>query len=389
MKRSLLPGLILSLVFFASNCSDDATTTTTISGPTACATEVMTLSSPKVTTAPTLDSAGVAAFTGSEACVNVTANAVYTPQPATDTVGAAYPGLTTSFVSIKSVYTDSDVYFLAKWKDTTKNLERYPWEKQADGTWKQLTNKDSSGHENTYYEDKFAMQWAMGTNGSSSAGFVASGCGTSCHLGTNDAPARKYNLDNQVTDMWHWKSVRTQIVGQLDDKHILADNADDTVDCVTTGGCRVGDDKASGGYNDNKGSKFTTTSLACVTSTVPCYMGPSGNTTLNTTTDWGTIVLDGTQQDFADTFATGDKIAGMTSTVWVGSRGDITTYASHDGTYWTLIMKRAKTTTTTTQDVQFDTGASGGSYYFGVGVFDNTQINHAVHSGKITLTFAQ
>ena len=79
-----------------------------------------------------------------------------------------YEGMRDTEVSVKSLYDDNSVYFLITYKDPTKSLARFPWVKQSDGSWKKLANKDSTGHDNTYYEDKFAMFWNIrGTSGSS------------------------------------------------------------------------------------------------------------------------------------------------------------------------------------------------------------------------------
>ena len=45
-------------------------------------------------------------------------------------------------VTLKSVYTDDSVYFLAAWNDPTESLRREPWVKQANNTWKQLKDPD-------------------------------------------------------------------------------------------------------------------------------------------------------------------------------------------------------------------------------------------------------
>ena len=76
-----------------------------------------------------------------------------------------YKGMQETDVTIKSLYDDQNVYFLISYKDPTKSLERFPWVKQEDGSWKKLSNKDDTGHDNTYYEDKFAMFWNISTKG--------------------------------------------------------------------------------------------------------------------------------------------------------------------------------------------------------------------------------
>jgi hypothetical protein len=39
-------------------------------------------------------------------------------------------------------------------------VRRFPYQKQADGTWKKLKDaNDKGGDDNVYYEDKFALIW--------------------------------------------------------------------------------------------------------------------------------------------------------------------------------------------------------------------------------------
>ena len=39
-------------------------------------------------------------------------------------------------VSVRAVYTADTVYFLMQYKDETNSIRREPWQKQADGSWK-------------------------------------------------------------------------------------------------------------------------------------------------------------------------------------------------------------------------------------------------------------
>jgi hypothetical protein len=308
------------------------------------------------------------------------ANIVYTPQGSPKE--PSYPGLTTTKVSIKSVYTATDVYFLAQWKDPTRSLVRLPWEKQSDGKWTQLANKDSSKHENTYYEDKFALQWNI-----NQPEFATQGCMANCHLISDKAnanyPGKKYNnAPGQLTDLWHWKSVRTEPNGQLDDGNVVYQDPSG----MSLNG-RVPDALTAGGYKDNNYAGYGASCAGDPTGAlgVPCFMGPNGSeTAINGTYH----IFDSQKQTFLDKFVKGDRIAGIITSAFVGSRGDVATKASYDTgtTTWTLEMKRSLVTAAgVAEDVQFDDLKK--TYHFGVAVFDNTQINHAVHAGVVAFTF--
>ena len=326
-------------------------------------------------TTPTLD--GDFADWGCLPAVQVTANAnlVYTPEGAAEE--PSYPGYTSTTVTMYSMYTDTDVYFLVQWDDATHDIARFPWEKQADGGWAQLSNKDNSGHESTFYEDKVAIQWAI-----DSAAFESAGCMASCHIsGDNANPGKKYNKNNQVTDMWHWKSVRTNPNSQLDDKLVSY------IESALCSGenCRVADTKTAGGYKDNTFGKYGSGCTADPDGTLglPCFMGPTGSELANADTMW---IFDDEKQGFVDSFSTGDQVPGMVTASFEGSRGDVAAYGAWADGVWTLEIQRSLTTSSgEAEDVQFDD--LDATYYFGLASFDNTQINHAAHAGVLTLAF--
>ena len=64
---------------------------------------------------------------------------------------------------IKAVYTADTMYMLVQYADPTNSIRRGPYQKQADGTWKQLKDPaNKGGDDNVYYEDKWAMLWPIG-----------------------------------------------------------------------------------------------------------------------------------------------------------------------------------------------------------------------------------
>ena len=301
---------------------------------------------------------------------------VYTPENAA--TPPAYPGLTRTRIDLRSVYTATDVYFLASWADPTRSLARLPWQKRPDGTWKQLMNPDSSKHENTYYEDKFAVQWNI-----NSPKFAAVGCVASCHSKVSNAvPGKKYNSSGELTDLWHWKSVRTEPNGQIDDGYV-ADPGSGKCEGLN---CRLSDGKTAGGYKDNNKAGYL---AACPgdpggAGPLPCFMGPPGAEIVKDDRYW---IADTQKQPFVDTFMPGARVAGIVTSPFVGGRGDVATKARWAGGTWTLEIKRALTTAAgQAEDVQFADLTK--AYEFGVAVFDNSQINHAGHETVLKLTFS-
>lgn len=336
-----------------------------IANPVTAQTKKMKLMSVKADSAITLDAMAEKAWDKATALEVKLDQLPYEPSN-------GYKGIRETIVKMKSLYDDKNVYFLIQYADPTKSLARFPWVKQADGSWKQLVNKDSTGHDNTYYEDKLGLYWEI-----KARGFKKKGCAVSCHLTENGmnnglpdkSAGRKYtNKPGETIDMWHWKSVRTGPLGMFDDQFV-----DDTKDPKQNKNWgRKGDHKLSGGYKNNVNESKT----------APAFM----NTPFSEGNKYW--VLPRTKSKFMDTFKTGDVAPGIVLSPFTGSRADIKVKSNWKDGQWTLEVKRALVTTgekADIQDVQFkDTKKP---YYFGISVFDNSQINHVYHEGAIELSF--
>jgi hypothetical protein len=323
------------------------------------------LVSVKADRAPVIDGAADAAWERAPAYKVSLDKTVYEPSN-------GFKGVTKTTVTLRSLYDQDYVYFLARYDDPTQSLARGQWVKQPDGSWKRLANKDSTGHENTYYEDKFAFIWNINT-----ATFETKGCAAACHkarggklAGVEDkAPGRMYtNKPGETLDMWHWKGVRTNPVGQIDDQYI-----DDTKDPTKNENWgRKNDAKTGGGYVDNVNKDQTGPMVMSKTA------GPDSKY-------W---IMAADKIEFVDTFKPGDIVPSMIVEPFTGSRADIEARGVWKDGVWTIEIKRKRVTTgdkAREQDVQFDDLKK--TYYFGVAVFDNTQINHVYHEAVHKLIF--
>ncbi|WP_353572097.1 ethylbenzene dehydrogenase-related protein, partial [Candidatus Albibeggiatoa sp. nov. BB20] len=161
-----------------------------------------------------------------------------------------YAGVKSTEVELRALYDKEFIYMLVHYADPTESLQRFPWEKQPNGTWKQLENRDDTGNDNTYYEDKFALLWNINTRG-----FKKKGCDQSCHMkedslvdGIPDSSSGRHFTRNQgeVLDAWHWKSARTNPNFQMDDQYF---NSDRKAQNKSWG--RHSDVKTGGGYVKN------------------------------------------------------------------------------------------------------------------------------------------
>jgi hypothetical protein len=269
-------------------------------------------------------------------------------------------------VTLKAVYTDTDVYFLAQWHDKARSYQRGPWKKQADGSWQKLKDpNDKGGDNNKYYEDKLAFIWNINT-----PGFEAAGCMITCHAGEAGKPfGNKYTPNpGELADIWHWKGVRTGPVGQVDDQYLDSTRYDK--DKAPEAG-RKGDPRTGGGYVDNiaddkKGPKFA----AKGNKPAPPY--------------W---ILDSEKEPLdAGKYKAGQEVASIIVSPFVGDRGDISAQANWNNGVWTLEISR-KLKTGSQYDVQFDD--LNKQFAFGVAVFDNAQVRHAFALTPTKLTFGK
>lgn len=276
--------------------------------------------------------------------------------------GANLPGGETEVI-LKAVYTQDMVYFLTQYKDATQSFRRAPWQKQADGSWKQLADsQDKGGDNNVYYEDKLAWAWNINT-----PDFETVGCAIACHVGEGKPYGNKYTSTPGATfDLWHLKGVRTAPVGQIDDGYV--DSTLYNKEKNPNAG-RKTDPKTAGGYIDNwtddkklpkyarKGNK-----------PAPPY--------------W---IIDSEKTAFDDAkYKPGDEVPGILIAPFVGDRGDVAVSQKWTNGVWTIEIAR-KLSTGSPYDVQFNDLKK--TYPFGVAVFDNAQVRHAYDTSVRFLAF--
>jgi hypothetical protein len=266
-------------------------------------------------------------------------------------------------VTMRSVYTDDMVYFLVQYKDPTESIQREPWQKQANGTWKKLSDpNDKGGDNNLYYEDKISILWNI-----SSPSFEQKGCMGSCHTGEGKPYGNMYTpAAGELLDNWHWKSIRTGSIGQVDDQYVDGTRYDK--EKAPEAG-RKSDPSTGGGYkanvsDDKTGPKFARPG----NKPAPPY-----------------FILDAEKEPFDDSkYKAGDEVPGIVVAPFTGDRGDIASKAAWKDGVWTVEMAR-KRVTKSEFDVQFEDPKK--QHAFGLAVFDNAQVRHAYSTGVLKLVF--
>lgn len=267
----------------------------------------------------------------------------------------------TTKVTLRSVYSSDMVYFLIQWNDATMSLKRSPWVKQEDGSWKMLKDpKDTGGDNNLYYEDKFSFLWNISSPAFEQTVFSAG------HIGDAGKPyGTMFTGDGGLLDMWHWKSVRTEPVGQVDDQYMDGTRYD-----AKNPNAGRKSDSGTGGYADNITNDKTGPKFA-----------PLGHKT-------GALwILDGEKEPIDSArYAAGDEVPSIIVAPFSGDRGDIASGARWENGVWTLEISR-KLVTGSKFDIQFDDMKK--QYAFGVAVFDNAAVRHAFSPTVLWFRFKQ
>ena len=291
-------------------------------------------------------------------------------------------------VTMRSLYTDSDVYFLFEWTgDNEESLERQAWyHNETEGKWMQKPKKEPDAYSNPAYEDKFAVIWDI----DNSIGFertMFGGCALMCH-----GEYMATNAEGERGDTWHWKRDRTGPTHQVDDKWIGFSDEDGRES-----------DEGTGAYSDNKQTLVTPDDESV---DVPLYWIPG-----QTNYHWilKTEIDDGTAKQIVDIDEDNNLIdedgnileaedftlannSNLNSSMLIpsiqdvkpatGSRGDVEAWEDYDESTntWRLEIKR-KLITGNEDDIQFND--LNAEYWFSIGVFDAAAIAHAIPGGMM------
>lgn len=276
-------------------------------------------------------------------------------------------GMTDAY--LKAVYTDDTLYMLIQYADPTNSVRRGPYQKQADGSWKKLSDPaNKGGDDNVYYEDKWAFLWPVGDF---TAQFTKEGCAVMCHEGEGKPYGNKYApKEGQLVDMWHMKGSRTAPWGLVDDQYTDHTRYDPK---ASPNAGRKGDPGTTGG--DYEGIKLVDDK--------PAFMnrnGKPGNA-------GGTYYIKrGDEVAFVDRFNAGDEVASYIANELKGDRADIKLVnVWRNGKIISVVSR--KLVTGSKYDVQFDN--LNGRYPFGFAAFDNAQVRHATADDASFLTFAK
>lgn len=270
--------------------------------------------------------------------------------------------------TLKAVYTADMLYMLVQYKDPTHSVRRIPFQKQADGSWKQVTDpQDKGGDNNLVYEDKWSIIWPIDN---SIKGFEEKGCMAVCHEGQGKPYGNMYTPgEGQIGDMWHMKSMRTIPMGYVDDQYL-----DHT---------RYDKEKSpNAGRKSDPGTQTGEYTALKLVNGKPPFM----NRDAKPANAGGTYYIKrGDEVPFVDTFKPGDELASHISNPLVGDRADIKAVNKWENGVVTTVLSR-KLNTGSKFDVQFEPSKR---YPFGFAVFDNASVRHATTDDALFMVFGK
>ena len=281
--------------------------------------------------------------------------------------GANFGGAGKTSGTLKALYTGDTLYMLVQYRDPTFSQRRGPYQKQADGSWKKLSDPaDKGGDDNVYYEDKWAMIWSIDN---SIKGFEEQGCAVLCHLGQGKPYGNKYtNSPGELGDIWHAKSARTVPLGLVDDQYVDHTRFD------------AQKEPNAGRKNEDAQGDYTPMKLV---NGKPEFMANGGKAANAGGSYW---IKRGEETAFVDNFKAGDEVASYLINGVKGDRADVVIAQKWESGVWTAVVSR-KLVTGSKYDVQFkDLGAR---YPFGFAAFDNAQVRHATTDDALFLKFAK
>jgi cytochrome b subunit of formate dehydrogenase len=334
---------------------------------------VRTLAIAQVSVAPRIDGeTGDAAWRQAQRVIILTRN------------GANLPGGEAP-VTVRAVHDGTYAYFLFEWPDTTRSQKHLPLRKTASG-WEVLERDYARQDEDHFYEDKFGVMLARSSR--------IAGLATS-HLGPRPAAGKPgpaggrglhYTTDASIVDVWHWKSVRTGPMSQIDDNYfgpLLEPPADPAT--RYTGGYTQ-DPKTAGNFIQNWKTVDGKVVPLFLPRSVDALRQQLGEVNLDPnasdTGEWWLpkeLVLPYAAELDAR-FPVGTVIPSVViEGPFEGDRGDVRAVAKWSRGWWRLEVSRKLDTGS-----QYDVAIASGTYLW-VAVFDHTQTRHSQHLHPVRL----
>ncbi len=250
-------------------------------------------------------------------------------------------------VRLKSFNNGKLIYFLLRWKDETRSLNRHL--RKTKGGWIEIKSDYRSSYgESRYWEDQIALSFHKSKMG----------CLKSCHFDSEISAGRHYT-NGDTADVWFWKAVSTNAAKEAEDGW-WGELADEI-----KGGVHV-DSRAGGGAKSNLNEEWQEPYF------LPKYFFVKN--VINIVSN--TYVLYSVE---ADSFQIGIEIPAVAVSPSIGDVSDVRAAGVFRGGEWTVEISRQLNTGS-----PFDL-ALRDVVYLGIAVFDNAEKHHAYHLRAVEL----
>lgn len=283
-------------------------------------------------------------------------------------------------VHVRGTHDGEYAYLLFEWPDDTRSQKHLPLQKTAEG-WRVMQSGYDRHDENDYYEDKFAV---MLSRDSHLAALYTSHLGPQPLKGKPGGASGRglhYTTDNSLVDIWHWKSVRTGPLSQIDDNHFGPPlSPPEKPGARYTAGYSK-DPKSGGGFTMNW-EKFDTGIVQ------PRWLPRSPEILAERLGSFDSDpkvgdkglwwmprnLMEPASAELDARFPAGTVMPSVIAEApFEGDRGDVSAVAQWSDGWWRMEVKR-----------RLDTGsdydvAIGENTYLWVSVFDHTQTRHSYH----------
>jgi hypothetical protein len=263
-------------------------------------------------------------------------------------------------VVMQALYNDEYVYMKFQWKDEVYNRDYRPWVKTDKG-WAQMN--PGGADEVIYNEDKLALLFPIDRD----IEFERYGCAVYCHNNQKTGRGQHWTYGNRRVDVWHWKSVRLDPAGYVDDQYWLGTGKVSIDKQVRL------NDPGEAGYGNNRVEGVSRPIM------LPASMDAVVKGALFQSK--GAIYTKALDEHFPE----GSVVPGVIVDEPTQDRADIKCYSSYEENRWTLRIMR-KLDTGSAYDVLFK---PGNMYPFTLAAFDHNANRHSYNQQVYRLYFAQ
>lgn len=253
-------------------------------------------------------------------------------------------------VVTQAIYTDNEIFFLFKWKDATRSVEKGSW--KFDGEkWTHLKGD----------EDRISLLFEINRINN----FATKGCAVTCH-GPTGAPVKDFKFATasagEKGDLWQWKAARSDPYKSADDGWL------------TAAGEKTGRKEDAGGGGDARNETADKSK--------PRFMqDPSKKPSVP-----GVLLAEETVEitDYS-VFKANDVLTYRMPKKPSGSRADVKAESRYADGGWIVMLSR-KLDTGNEDDVAFNTKKK---YSFGMALFDDSMDYDSYDSEALVLEFGR